>query len=58
MEGNCRIEQRYFERDEVNQLMRMIKICVDSQIQFSVTPTPESVTDTSHTGWRISFPVA
>lgn len=25
------------------------------RVQYSVIPLPESVTDTSHTGWRLSW---
>lgn len=26
-----------------------------NRVQYSVIPLPESVTDTSHTGWRLSW---
>lgn len=48
---------RDFELDEIPLMLNMIKLLtIDHRVQYSVIPLPESVSDTSHTGWRLCWP--
>lgn len=51
-----RINQRDFEKGKEDTLLEYIRMCMSGGKQFAVTPLPESVSDTRHLGWRISWP--
>ncbi len=34
----------------------LIKELIFNKMQFAVIPLPESISDTRHTGWRVSYP--
>ena len=51
-----RMNQRDFEKGKEDVLLEYIRMCLNDNKQFSVTPLPESVSDIRHLGWRISWP--
>lgn len=51
-----RINQRDFEKGKEEALLEYVRMCLSDGKQFAVTPLPESVSDTRHLGWRISWP--
>lgn len=51
-----RINQRDFEIGKEDTLLEYIRMCLNDEKQFALTPLPESVSDTRHLGWRISWP--
>lgn len=47
---------RDFDIGREKAMQALIKELIFNKMQFSVIPLPESVSDTSHTGWRVSYP--
>ena len=50
------IVSKDYELTELDSMYSKIKRITEiHRVQYSVIPLPESVTDTSHTGWRLSL---
>lgn len=50
------IASKDYDLTELDAMYSKIKRITEiNRVQYSVIPLPESVTDTSHTGWRLSW---
>ena len=54
--GDGWMTMRDFDIGRETEMQALIKELIFNKMQFSVIPLPESVSDTSHTGWRVSYP--
>ncbi len=50
------MNMRDFGIDAEKAMHSLIKELIFNKMQFSVIPLPESISDTRHTGWRVSYP--
>lgn len=44
-----------FDLDERDEICELIGRLISGNTQFSVVPLPNSIRDTRHTGWRVSY---
>lgn len=46
---------RDFDIGQEKVMQSLIKELIYNEMQFAVIPLPESISDTRHTGWRVSY---
>lgn len=51
-----RMNSRDFDVGEDKAMIELIRMILREAKQFAAIPLPESISDTRHTGWRISWP--
>ena len=56
MAGDGWMTMRDFDIGQEKVMQSLIKELIFNKIQFAVIPLPESISDTRHTGWRVSYP--
>lgn len=53
--GDGWMTMRDFDIGAEKPMQALIKELIFNKMQFAVIPLPKSISDTRHTGWRVSY---